>query len=314
MLGGAYGQQPQDLVATVAKVDVAPASQTARIGQSLQFTVEAVDSAGNSIHGIPVQWFTAPWDLGSVDESGMVRPEAAGILKVGARVGNKIGYAEVQVKAPEATRLEIESLNSPLVVGGHLRLQATPVSESGAPRGEVAVSWKSADERVAVVDSAGVLSGVRAGKTQIRGNAGTAEASTTVEVVVNPVESLFVKAGAAQARTGDVVRFVASARSAAGAEISNLAPTWTIEGRGAEVGQDGNFVAEEEGTYVVNASIGKRSGSASIVVSPRAVQRELEIVAHVIPDTKVPYAEEWIFGRVAYLSTIGDKVFRLRHK
>ncbi len=46
-----------------------------------------------------------------------------------------------------------------------------------------------------------------------------------------------------------------------------------------------------------------------MVIRPREVERELEVVAHVIPDKNMPYAEEWIFGNTAYLSSIGDKLW-----
>jgi hypothetical protein len=59
---------------------------------------------------------------------------------------------------------------------------------------------------------------------------------------------------------------------------------------------------------VVTASRGQHSASASIVVRPRNVERELEVVAHVpMPDLQM--SEEWIIGHHAYLSTVADKVF-----
>jgi hypothetical protein len=86
-----------------------------------------------------------------------------------------------------------------------------------------------------------------------------------------------------------------------------------VSGNGAAAYSDGAFVAYNPGTYEVTASIGQHSGSASITVTPRNAEREIDVVAHVQPkDEKgepIQTAEEWIIGTHAYLSTIADRVF-----
>jgi len=46
---------------------------------------------------------------------------------------------------------------------------------------------------------------------------------------------------------------------------------------------------------------------ASVVVVPRDIEREIEIVGHAIPKDE-QFAEEWIWDHYAYVSTIDDKV------
>jgi hypothetical protein len=72
------------------------------------------------------------------------------------------------------------------------------------------------------------------------------------------------------------------------------------------VDPDGGFVAEQPGTYIVTAASGTVSDSASIVVTPRNLERELKVVGRVNLK-EFQGAEEWIIGNYAYYSTISDR-------
>ena len=76
--------------------------------------------------------------------------------------------------------------------------------------------------------------------------------------------------------------------AAPGGEIS-----WAVEGSGAQIWPDGAFVAERPGTYTVVAVAGDREASASVLVTPRNVGREVEFVSRSMPQdeqfaTKAP--------------------------
>ena len=79
-----------------------------------------------------------------------------------------------------------------------------------------------------------------------------------------------------------------------------------MSGSGATVDPDGGFVADQPGTYIVTAASGNVSANASIVVTPRNLERELKIVGRV-PMKEVQGAEQWIIGNYAYYSTISDR-------
>jgi len=102
-----------------------------------------------------------------------------------------------------------------------------------------------------------------------------------------------------------VVHFTASARDTKDAPINNASIIWSLSGAGAAIYSDGGFVAEEPGTYLITASSGQHQATASIVVTPRNVEREIEVVSH-IAFTSEQASEEWIIGNHAYLGTISD--------
>ena len=79
-----------------------------------------------------------------------------------------------------------------------------------------------------------------------------------------------------------------------------------MSGNAATIDADGGFVAERPGTYVVTATTGNISSSTSIVVKPRNIQREIEVVGRV-PFKEFQGAEQWIIGNYAYYSTISDR-------
>ena len=192
----------------------------------------------------------------------------------------------------------------PIVAGSSEKLNIIARTANGSPRTDAAIKWTSEKPSIATVDAAGLVTAVSPGKVTIKATVEAVSSTVSLQVVRDAVRKLTVKPASAEARTGDVVHFSANA------DGSSKTPgvRWSISGSGAAVYPDGAFVAEKAGTYVVMASSGQHSAAASVVVRPRNVERDLEVVSHVpMPDLQM--SEEWIIGHHAYLSTIADKVF-----
>jgi uncharacterized protein YjdB len=296
--------KPQESTTSVAPavVEITPKTLDVHVGQKVKFSAAAKDAAGNPIDAKPSVWFAAPFDLAGADESGEVTFHAAGVVTVGAVIAGKTGYAKVNVGTSKITALEIEQLARPIVAGSAERLTAVARTLNGEPRSDASVQWTSDKSSVATVDAAGLVTGIAPGSVTIKANSDEATAKVTVQVVRDAVRKLSIKPATADARTGDVVHFAA-------ADSGKEPPVrWSVTGSGAAIYPDGAFVAEKAGTYVVTASSGQHSASASVVIRPRNVEREVEVVSHV-PMPDVMMSEEWIIGHHAYLSTIADKLF-----
>jgi plastocyanin len=296
--------KPQESTTSVAPavVEITPKTLDVHVGQKVKFSAAAKDAAGNPIDAKPSVWFAAPFDLAGADESGEVTFHAAGVVTVGAVIAGKTGYAKVNVGTSKITALEIEPLARPIVAGSAERLTAVARTLNGEPRSDASIQWTSDKSSVATVDAAGLVTGIAPGSVTIKANSDEATAKVTVQVVRDAVRKLSIKPATADARTGDVVHFAA-------ADSGKEPPVrWSVTGSGAAIYPDGAFVAEKAGTYVVTASSGQHSASASVVIRPRNVEREVEVVSHV-PMPDVMMSEEWIIGHHAYLSTIADKLF-----
>ena len=296
--------KPQESTTSVAPavVEITPKTLDVHVGQKVKFSAAAKDAAGNPIEAKPSVWFAAPFDLAGADESGEVTFHAAGVVTVGAVIAGKTGYAKVNVGTSKITTLEIESLARPIIAGSAERLTAIARTPNGESRSDAAIKWASDKPAIATVDAAGLVTGVAPGSVIIKATSDEAAAKVTVQVVRDAVRKLSIKPATAEARTGDVVHFAA-------ADSGKEPPVrWSVTGSGAAIYPDGAFIAEKAGAYVITASSGQHSASASAVVRPRNVEREVEVVSHV-PMPDVMMSEEWIIGHHAYLSTIADKLF-----
>jgi hypothetical protein len=205
------------------------------------------------------------------------------------------------------TQIDVAPLPAPLVVGGTAQLRATPRLAEGDPRNDVPVEWTSETPAIAKVDAGGVVTGVAPGKARLRAKSEGASAAVEIRVMANTVARLSVEPASARARTGEVVRFSARPVTAAGAAVKDALVQWSVGPEGAFIEPDGAFYAERPGTYQVRAGIGRQSAVASITVTPRNVEREIEVVGR-IPTRDFQAAEEWIIGEVAYVSTVSDKL------
>lgn len=285
------------------------------VGKKTRFTASARDSAGNSVNEKPSVWFAAPFDLAKAEEDGTVSFFQPGEVMVGAVVGGKFGFTKVIVRSSPVARVDIGPVRHTLAVGGRVKLDATPRSSNGDPRSDATVVWTSDAPRVATVDSAGVLTGVGPGRANITATVDSAGSTVAVTVARSTLTGLSIDPASAKARTGDVVRLNARATGPGADKFDNFGAAWTVSGEGARIDEDGGFVADRPGTYVVTASSGTLQASASIVVAPRNSEREVEVVGHVLTKDMmdgngavIQTAEQWIFGNYAYISTISDKV------
>src|SRR5690242_12541644 len=286
------GANPAPATTPIKTVQVTASTKEAEVGQAVKVTAVALDAAGNVVKVEPSAYFAGPFDIAAVDDFGNVKLFGTGQVTVGAIVGGTPGFATFMVKAPSVKTIEITPVKTPLVTGGNLQLDAVTRIFNGDPRTGVPINWTSDNVQVASVDAAGVVTGVGPGKATITATSGPATTTTTVTVVKNNLRSLSVTAGAKTAHTGDVVRFTVK-----GDPSGDFTTRFAVSGNGATVDSDGAFIADLPGTYIVTAMSGNVSSSASIVVTPRNLERELEVIGRA-PMKEFQGAEQWIIGQL----------------
>ena len=299
----ALAQSLTSPASAVATVVVTPSATEAEVGQEVKLTVVAKDVGGNVVKQQPSTYFAGPFDAAGVDDNGIVKLVGPGEVLVGAIVGGKTGVSKIMVRPQAIKTLEIKPFTTPLVAGSNVRLEATARISNGVPRTGLPITWTSDKPNVAVVDAAGVVTGLAPGNVTIKATAGAVSGMTTITVVQNTLRSMTIQSSASTARTGDVVRFTAT-----GTPSQPFTPRWAVSGNGATIYSDGGFVAEEPGTYIVTASSGAISTTTSIVITPRNLERNLEVVGRA-RFKEYPGAEVWLIGNYAYYSTIADRFF-----
>lgn len=284
--------------------ELIPETSDITAGQKVKFRAVTKDPSGATTPAIATAWFVAPFDLAGVDQAGTVSFFNPGEVVVGAIVAGRSTFLRVVVKPAPVVRVDIDPMKSGLVVGMTARLAAAARTADGGTRSDLAVNWTSSNSEVATVDAAGVVTGIAPGQAKLTATAGRGSGTINVTVVKSNLSGLSIDPRSTNARTGDVVHFNVRARSG---PADNYAVRWTANGPAATIDPDGGFVAELPGSYVITAASGSEQAVASILITPRNVERTLEVVGRA-PMKDFQAAEEWITGNYAYLSTISDKL------
>jgi hypothetical protein len=295
----------------IARIVVSPVQKVVNAGDTLRLTAEARDADNNVIPGVQFRWNgTGARFEGRVDQTGLVTSGSTGTLPV-AVVGILPGEApmverfEVKMVAGPAVRIAITPAPERLVPGQRIRLSGEVYSALDDRRSDK-VTWSSSNERVVRVNEVGMATAVAAGRATITASVGAVRQTLAVEALSTTVASLSVSPGITDARTGDVIRFTAVAKDAAGRDISGLTPVWSFNPGQGMIDADGAFVGYDAGEYTVTASLGNRTAEGVVTLAPRDVRRPLSVVGR-LPRTRFNTEEVWLHpnGEVAYLGSGG---------
>ena len=297
-----WAQAPQ-----ISSVELVPATASAPAGTEVKFTLRARDGSGNLVQPSQALWLIGPFEVATVNQSGVVRTFRQGSAKVLVRVGNRTAVAELTVLPKAPVRVDLVAEPADLVVGGLSLVRGTPVTEDGEPLRTHPVTFRSSNPGVAFVNAAGAVEGRAPGEAVIIAESGTARGEVRYRVGPNPIRRLEVT-GPATARTGDVSRFSVRAWDEQGRAVERVPVRWSQSTGGATVYQDGAFVAEVPGTYVVSAAVGHVSSAASIAIAPRVHDRTFSAVGSVV-FSELQAAEHWAIGDVLYVGTIADRLY-----
>jgi plastocyanin len=294
-------------------VEVTPTNIQANVGDKVKFSAVAKDAAGNVLAAKAMVWFAAPFDVAGADKEGVVVFHEPGEVVVGAVVAGKPGFAHIMVVAPPVAKIEIAPVTQALVAGSSAMLSATMRSANGDPRTDTPIRWTSKSPAIAQVNESGMVTAKSPGNATLSAAAGTVSGEVVVRVVADNIQTLTVEPEATSARTGDVVHFSATAQGPKSNSLKDVFVSWTVAGPNAMIYPDGAFVAAVPGTYEVIATVGSQNAAGSITVTPRNVERALEVMAHIpikAPDGSViQTTEEWIMGNHLYVSTLADRIF-----
>ena len=257
---------PTGLVAQPARVTVAPANPVIAVDGSIQLQAAAFDAEGRQLSAERIVW-VSPGENVRVDQSGLVTGLIPGRTVVAAVVEGVAGVANVTVsQVPPDELLVVDALEVPVGAGRVLEIVGRTRFEELVDVPDVMI--ESSAPNVAMVDDVRRVLGVSPGSATLRLSAGEATASVTVRVVPNAAVAYELTPGGADVLTGDVVRLSVTGRTSDGGAVTGFEPRWSISGTGAIIGPDGEegvFVAEEPGTYIVTAAIGP-DASESIVI------------------------------------------------
>ena len=315
--------QSQDLAglkaSPVVRITLSPAPLVVAASDSIKLTAVAFDAAGNRVSDAGLRFSGATSNAGVLDSAGKVVARGTGKLTgavVALITGHKPFVKQFEVvMVPDApARVVIGALPQRLVVGQRVRATADVYTRANDRRENDVLQWSSGMPAAASVDADGIVTARAPGRATITVTDKGVSASQNVLVVPNSISAIELSPRRQSVRTGDVVRFTANPRDAAGRAVAGLTPTWSFAPGRGQIDPEGVFVAYEPGTYIVTASYGQRSSDAVLKVEARDVRRPIRVVGR-LGRTAFPTSEVWIHpnGRVAYLGTHGggDRVYTI---
>ena len=262
-------------------VTVTPATaQLTALGATEQLTAEVRDQNGQVMAGAGVTWTSSNASVATVSGSGLVTAAGNGTATITATAGSASGTTTVTV-AQEVSAVVVSPAADTLVAGDTLRLAPEAQDENGHPVAGAEFAWASSDTLVAVVDDAGLVTGVGVGEAEVTATAAgvTGRAELTV---VDPVPTTVSVTPDTVALTalGQTVQLTAEVRDQAGRVMVDVPVSWaSTDTTIAAVDLAGLVTAVGSGTTTITAAAGEASGEAvvtvmqsagSVVVSPLA--------------------------------------------
>ncbi len=266
--------------AAPAQVEITAAVSEVEVQGSVQLTARAIDGSGRVMTDVPVRWISSTPEIAVVDQTGRMVAMNPGVARITAVVGGQPTSTLISIHELPAATVDAALGDASPFAGQAIPIWATALNKLGETVANPVFSYSSDDAAVADVDAAGLVFARSEGSAYLTIRSG--EASTRLEVRVRPDPGITYSLTPrdAQARTGDVVRLRAVARSPQG-EVPAF-PEWSVSGTGAQVEDDngeGVFVAEEPGTYRVSARLGESAVVSAIIhVEARGAEAELVLI------------------------------------
>lgn len=259
--------------AKIALVTVLPSVDSVEVGyNSTGFSVTLKDPSGSDITGRLVTWSSGNTDIATVDTHGVVHGVASGQTTITATVDGKSASAVIKVLIPVASILMVpDSMNLPLTT------QRTISAQLIGPLGQAIVGrrvdWASADPSIATVNSAGTVTPVALGTTNVTATAGSQVGTTKVLVVPEPAVQarIFPEDPVQIVRLNLTKQLSAICYNQSGDEIPGHAQTWTTNNPSVVSVNNSGLVAGlalGSGTITVDCGGPKASVTMQVTLVP----------------------------------------------
>ncbi len=283
----------------IASIEVTPAFLTMQVGESANLTARALDDDGNEVEA-PILYISRSRRNVSVTDQGAVEAHRPGRYTIVVMVPGGDGQENrnganppvqfqvaVTIPLPPLDRIEVGGVPPTLYAGSLVRGRIEVYDTNGSFRPDAQPTFASSDANVIGVDRFGNLTPMAPGTATLRVSAEGVETELPLTVVENPAVSMELASDRESARTGDVIRFRATARDPQGREVDDLPAFYSIQTHpefdnpaapaSGQIAPDGRFVAELPSQYTVVANAGGLFATATVDIEPRNIQKEIRV-------------------------------------
>lgn len=210
----------------------------------------------------------------------------------------------VAVDYPKAKEIKITLASIQVYEGSFIPLEFEVVDELNFSRKNEFFQLSSTSNNIEI-DAFNNVKTLSPGKAVLNASFDGIDSSIEIDILSNPIETLELNSTLDVARTGDVVRYETKAFDNKGNEIKGLPFTYTFYGKALDksnnasglIMDDGRFVAEVIGDYMISASLGTKSVSRPLKVVGRGIEREVVKVGKGVVSDKHT-SDFWVFEGV----------------
>ncbi|WP_310570026.1 Ig-like domain-containing protein [Gemmatimonas sp.] len=264
----------------IAVVTVAPSTVSVDVGGTVDLAATVNDATGATVFGRVVLWSSSVPSVATVSSTGRVSAVAAGTSTVTATVDGKSGTAQITVTPTPIGTVTVAPASRTLDVGGTVDLVATVLDVNGVAVSGRTVTWSSSAIAVAAVSSTGRVTALVPGTATITatvdGKSGTAQilvstpaVQTVGRVTVSPASATIKSTGPSD-RTVQLNAVVYADSASGGSALTNAIVVWSSNAPLiATVSVTGLVTAISEGTAIISATSGTKSGTSTITVVKR---------------------------------------------
>ena len=269
------------------RVVVTPPAVTLNIGQSQEFSLEAVDAYGNPTPGARFTWEAAE-GVGTLTPNGLLTTATrAGTFEQGVKITAQLGPVSTGDAASVTVNPDpLHTLSIPPIVevaaGVARQIESAATDQYGNPLDEVEVMWTTANADAGSISPAGLLAaggvaGIFPSAIEASATQGDRTRSLTASVTITPgpLDQVIVAPNRADIGTRMNQQFVAVGADQLGNRISGLTFSWSVEKGGGTIDASGLFTAgAEPGLYrktvkaVATHEDITRSSTAIVAVEP----------------------------------------------
>ena len=169
---------------------------------------------------------------------------------------------------------------------------------------KVSFSLKALNDKINIDNSNNILA-VKDGVSTIEADFDGIKGNINVNVLKNPTSKIELVSNNENSKTGDVIQFEAIAYNKKGKVIENLPIEFSFTGKSFDksntasglILQDGRFVGDVAGKYIVTARVGNISTSKVVNIFKRNVKREMNTVGTGLVNDKHT-SDFWVFEGV----------------
>lgn len=244
-----------------------------KTGETRQVQASPRDQNGGTM-AASVAWSSSAAGVATVSPAGLITAVGPGtaVMTATATAGTATRSATVTVTVTPrvVTGVTVTPATLPLTVGATGNLTAAVAADAGVP---VTVTWTSSSATVATVSTAGVVTALGVGTSQVCA-VSTFDptkqgcSAVTVSAAVVAVASVTVAPAQSPLVVGDAVQLAATTRDVGGATLTGRVVTWSSGTPSvATVSQAGLVTAVAAGTSTITATSEGRTGTATVTVT-----------------------------------------------